>query len=126
MFIKIFTLSLMVLFTSCKTTKETLQDSNNNKMSIEQSDNKVMDTQMLTDGFQIGEIKHLKDSECEYVIIDKATNAKFDPINITEAVFKDFKKDTLKIYYKYRPLRRMNRCPDANPVELIEIKKREG
>lgn len=126
MFIKLFTLSLMVLFTSCKLTKETNQDSNSNAMSAEQSDSKVMDTQMLNDGFQLGQIQQLKNSECKYVIIDKTTNAKFDPVNISEEVFKDFQKDTLKIYYKYRPLRRMNRCTDANPVELIEIKKREG
>lgn len=126
MFIKFFTLCLIVLYTSCKSTKETIQDSNSNVMSIEQSDYKAMDAKMLTDGFEIGEIKHLKNSECEYVIIDQATKSKFDPVNISEEVFKDFQKDTLKIYYKYHPLRMMNRCSEANPVELIEIKKREG
>jgi hypothetical protein len=36
------------------------------------------------------------------------------------------RNDGEKVYYKYRPLRRMNRCTEANPIELVDIKKREG
>lgn len=124
---KIFTLSLLVLFTSCNSTKETVQEAKGGTMNNEQSDDsKAMDAQMLNDGFHLGEIMHLKNSKCEYIIVDLTTKAKFDPINISEEIYKVFKEDNLKIYYKYGPLRMMNRCPDANPIQLTDIKKREG
>ena len=47
-------------------------------------------------------------------------------INILEESYKAMRNDGEKVYYKYRPLRRMNRCTEANPIELIDIKKREG
>jgi len=126
MLTKIFTASLIILFTSCSSSKNTKQEAENNTMNNEQSENKIMDAQIINEGFHLGEIQHLKNSKCEYIIIDLATKAKFDPINISEKTYEAFRKDTQKIYYKYRPLRMMNRCPDANPISLIEIKKREG
>lgn len=117
---------MMLFLTSCNSSKKTVQKTTDNTMSNEQSVNKVMDTQMINDGFHVGEIKHLKNSKCEYIIIDQATKAKFDPINISEETYETLRKDAQKIYYKYRPLRMMNRCTDANPISLIEIKKREG
>ena len=126
MLTKIFTASLLLFFTSCNSAKDTAQEANGNAMNNEQSDNKVIDTQMLNDGFHLGEIKHLKNSECEYIIIDQTTKAKFDPINIFDDTYKSIRIDSVKVYYKYRPLRRMNRCTEANPISLIDIKKREG
>lgn len=126
MLTKIFTVSLLLFFTSCNTSKEATQETNDNAMSNESSNHKIMDSQMVKDGFHLGEIKYLKDSECNYIIIDQTTKAKFDPINISEELYKSVRNDGEKVYYKYRPLRRMNRCPEANPIELIDIKKREG
>lgn len=94
-------------------------------MNNEQLDNKAMDAQMITKGFHLGQIKYLKNSKCEYIIIDQTTKAKFDPINISEEIFKSLRNDGEKIYYKYRPLRMMNRCNEGNPISLLETKKRE-
>ena len=121
MLTKFFTASLIVLFTSCNSSKEVTSDTVNNEAEA-----KIMDSQLINDGFHLGEIQYLKDSECSYIIIDQATKAKFDPINISEESYKSVRNDGEKVYYKYRPLRRMNRCPEANPIELLEIKKREG
>jgi len=126
MFIKIITVSMMVFFTSCNSSKETVKEANDNTMDKEQSDGNVMDAQMLKEGFHLGEIQELKNSKCDYIIIDKTTDAQLDPINISEDSYKAFKKDAQKIYFKFRPLRMMNRCTDANPIQLTEIKKREG
>jgi len=124
MLIKIFTASLLLVLTSCNSSKDVRQETNNNAMNNEEVDHKAMDTQMINDGFKLGEIKHLKNSECTYIIIDENSKAKFDPINISEETYKSIRNDGEKVYYKYRPLRRMNRCPEANPISLIDIKKR--
>lgn len=81
---------------------------------------------MISEGFHIGEIQHLKNSKCTYIIIDQTTKMKFDPINIEDEAYRLFRNDTQKIYYKFRPLRMMNRCTEAQPIQLTEIKKREG
>jgi hypothetical protein len=117
---------MMVLFASCNSSKKTVQETNGNTMTSEQSNDKAMDAQMLNDGFHIGKIKELKNSKCDYIIIDETTHVQLDPINFSEDDYKAYKKDAQKIYFKYRPLRMMNRCTDANPIQLTSIKKREG
>ncbi|MEZ4797160.1 MAG: hypothetical protein R2785_08315 [Flavobacteriaceae bacterium] len=125
MLTKIFTASFLIIFASCKSSQETSNHAETDVINTE-AEIKTMDNDMINEGFHLGEIKHLKESECTYIIIDGATNAKFDPINISEETYKSLRNDGEKVYFKYRPLRRMNRCPEANPIELIEIKKREG
>jgi hypothetical protein len=125
MLIKIVTASFIFILTSCNSYKKSSQEANsesvNNEVKV-----KAMDNQMTGEGFQLGVIRYLKESECSYIIIDQTTEAQFDPINIGEDSYKAIRNDGEKVYYKYRPLRRMNRCPEANPIELIDIKKREG
>jgi len=60
MLIKIFTASLLLVLTSCNSSKDVRQETNNNAMNNEEVDHKAMDTQMINDGFKLGEIKHLK------------------------------------------------------------------
>jgi hypothetical protein len=125
MLMRIFTVSFIIILTSCNSYKES---SNEVKSETTKNDEqiKAMDKEMIGEGFQLGVVKHLKESECSYIIIDQATKAQFDPINILEESYKAMRNDGEKVYYKYRPLRRMNRCTEANPIELIDIKKREG
>lgn len=123
---KLLILNLLLVFTSCNSTKEKVQAENSPIINSKQSDYKTMDAEMINNGFKIGEIKYLKDKECAYIIIDEASNAKFDPVNISDELYQSYKQDNQKIYFKYRPLRMMNRCTEANPISLIDIKKREG
>lgn len=125
MLMKFFTVSFIIILTSCNSYKETSQQAHSGSVNNEAEINN-MDNEMIDEGFQLGVVKHLKESECNYIIIDQTTKAQFDPINITEESYKAIRNDGEKIYYKYRPLRRMNRCTEANPIELIDIKKREG
>ena len=125
MLVKIFTISLIIFFTSCSSSKNTKQETDNNALFNQQSNIEV-DKQMEDEGYQIGTVQYLKNSKCEYIIIDVKTKAKFDPINISEETYNEFRKDAQKVYYKYRGLRMMNRCPEANPIQILEIKKREG
>ena len=78
------------------------------------------DKQMKHDGFDIGHVKYQPESNCDYIIINKDTHVKLDPINIWDKSFIFLKNDIKSVYYKYRPLRRMNRCPEAIPI-LIKI-----
>jgi len=125
MLTKIFAASLILFFTSCDSSKTTIQKAESEANTNEQYQIE-MEKQMISDGFHIGEIQHLKNSKCTYIIIDQTTKAKFDPINIEDEEYKSFRDDTKKIYYKFRGLRMMNRCKEAQPIQLTEIKKREG
>lgn len=84
------------------------------------------DKQMKHDGFDIGHVKYQPESNCDYIIINKDTHVKLDPINIGDKSFIFLKNDIQSIYYKYRPLRRMNRCPEATPILLVTVKKRDS
>lgn len=84
------------------------------------------DNQMMDEGYNIGKIKYQENSKCEYLIVDETTNVKFDPINISEEIYTTFRKDTQKVYFKYRPLRMKNRCLEGQPIQITDIKKREG
>ena len=89
------------------------------------TNNKAMQEQLISEGYSPGTVKLLKNSECTYIIVDEKTNVQFDPINMDDAKFADFKSEGAKIFYKYQPLRRMNRCTEAQPISIIDIKKRE-
>ncbi len=84
------------------------------------------DKQMKHDGFDIGHVKYQPESNCDYIIINKDTHVKLDPINIGDKSFIFLKNDIKSVYYKYRPLRRMNRCPEAIPILLVTVKKRDS
>lgn len=125
MLTKIFAANLILLFTSCDSPKATIQKVESEANTNEQYQVE-MEKQMIGDGFHIGEIQHLENSKCAYIIIDQTTKVKFDPINIEDEEYQSFRNDTQKIYYKFRGLRMMNRCTEAQPIQLTEIKKREG
>lgn len=75
--------------------------------------------------FKLGIIEYVNNSDCTYVIVDEKTQKKFDPINFSSPEYLPFKKNNQLIYYKYRPLRMVNRCYNVQPIEIVDIKKRE-
>lgn len=117
--IKFLVISLLV-FTSCDTSKTAV----NSKLETQAMTSEQMHTMMLNKGYSIGTIKYLDQSKCPYVIFDETTKVLLDPINFEAPKFDEFKRNDEKVYFKYRPLRRMNRCNDASPVELEDLKKR--
>ena len=82
---------------------------------------------MMEAGFLKGVvIKSDVEGDCQYtirVIGDKNYDESYllDPINITN----DYAIDGQKIWFKFAGLRMMNRCEKANPVNILEIAKRE-
>ena len=118
--IKVSQILLICLAISCNSTKN-----NTNKDETITSSTKKIETNLIMNGYSLGTISINKESDCSFIIIDEKSNSKFDPINIEEEKFSIFLKDEKKIYFKYLSLRRMNRCPDALPIKLLDIKKRE-
>ena len=88
-----------------------VQSSNEVKSETTKNDEqiKAMDKEMIGEGFQLGVVKHLKESECSYIIIDQATKAQFDPINILEESYKAMRNDGEKVYYKYTEISNIKR-----------------
>ncbi len=111
-------LTLVVI--SCNATSKVAKDdatndANNIKMNSEK---------MLQDGFKMGTIIYSEvEGDCPYVIDIESDDYQYflDPINLEES----FKKNGEKIWFKFGGLRMPNRCEKANPINIIEIHKRE-
>lgn len=118
--IKFTVILFLAMNSSCDSAKAAASENETETKSIGS-----MDTKYENEGYLPGMVKHQAGTKCVYVIIDEKSGLKYDPINIDEEKYMSFKKNEEKVYFKYRALRMMNRCDDAQPVELEDIKKRE-
>jgi len=117
-----------LVFLSCSSTKNEMENDQKTKSPLgvaKNSIDRVLEERMVKDGYTLGTVLFLKNFDCEYIIKEENAAAKFDAINFESAQYSDFKQDSLKIYFKYKPLRMMNRCKDALPVKLLSIRKRK-
>ncbi len=82
---------------------------------------KIKKAELIPEGFTAGVIQeNTKKEDCLFTILVTSNSGEplyFDPINLDEA----YKKDGIALFFKYRPLRMMNRCQRANPVEIQEM-----
>lgn len=98
----------LLCFTSCKNTEEVAKDNMEEKVAKETFD---------PTGYTAGVIEYSKEKDdCEYTIKLKE-GLYYDPINLEDG----YKKDGMAVYFKFRGLRMMNRCPKANPVSIEEM-----
>jgi len=116
--LKLSTVLFLMISSSCDSAKTAATEESSEKSP------EVMDTKMVQDGYIAGTVKYLKNSECSYILVDEKLQTQYDPINIDEAKFASFKSDASKVYFKFTSLRRMNRCPEARPIQIIDIKLR--
>lgn len=124
-FIKLSLVSLMTFSLSCDTAKSAATNTEKDTENTIVEDSKKMESKNLsTEGYSLGTIAYTKDSKCNYIIVDEKSGAKFDPINIDDKKYASLKSDATKVYYKYRPLRMMNRCDEAQPIELEDMQSR--
>lgn len=100
---------------SKKTTTDAMPDSKKSEIAAK----------MMADGFKMGTIVASEaEGDCPYTIQMEGEDKQayfLDPINLDES----FKKNGEKIWFTYAGLRMMNRCIKANPVNIIDIQKRE-
>ena len=82
-----------------------------------------MNIEKMTDaGFTLGTIAASKEEgDCPYVIQSEinGTTVMYDPTNLEEM----YKKDGMKVWYKYNGLKMMNRCEKASPIKIAEMQK---
>jgi hypothetical protein len=76
-------------------------------------------------GYNEGMVVYQKDSDCPFIIITENSKQKLDPINIEDAEFTAFKQDGIRILFKYKSLRQMNRCDNTIPIQLEAIIKND-
>ncbi|MFT4662903.1 MAG: hypothetical protein ACI8XB_003196 [Patiriisocius sp.] len=89
---------------------------------MEQTDSE--DKNMIEEGYSSGKVVGDESSDCKFTIDldDENYTYLLDPINIED----EFKKDGLMIWVKFSALRMQNRCNNANPVNITDIKIKEN
>ncbi len=113
-------LILIISLKSCNTFKTGEEKQSKGESIVKNND---VNKTLIEEGYSIGRVKYISDSQCSYIIIDREINSEFDPINLEEKKYLPFRKDSMIIYYKYRRLRMPYRCDVIQPIELIDIKK---
>lgn len=115
----------MTLSLSCDTAKSAATNTETDSEKTMVDNSKEMESKDLSsEGYSLGTVTYTKDSKCSYIIVDEKSGAKFDPINIDDKKYASLKSNSTKVYYKYRPLRMMNRCDEAQPIELEDMQSR--
>ncbi|MFT7627272.1 MAG: hypothetical protein ACI9OS_000919 [Ulvibacter sp.] len=117
-FIKtLFALLVIATVVACSSTKT--KDSSNENATTESSNK---DDKMINEGYTKGRIVYSdKPDDCAYTIqLEGKDNLMYDPMNLDV----EFQKHDENIWFTFSPLRRMNRCVKANPINITDIKKR--
>ena len=114
---KLLSLSLLLLLTivSCNTANKATETKNETE---QQMDSK----KMISEGYLAGEISISTDEgDCPVTIMVEGKSGTYylDAINLS----KDFSEAGEKVWFKFTPLRQMNRCEKANPISITEIVK---
>ena len=113
----IFSIIILATVSCCTSSKNTTtgtQGGNDNAMTS--------DKQMMEAGYTKGTVVYSAvEGDCPYTIETTISDNAvfFDPINLEQ----EFKADGTEVWFKYGPLKMMNRCDKASPVSVIEMMK---
>lgn len=111
------TILIVFFFLGCSSTKMKNNSGVDSTIEVKQQNEKF-----LKEGFIRGIIVYSAiESDCKYTIQVIPEGNFFDPINLDDS----FKIDGAKVWFKYYPLRMMNRCDKANPISIDHIELRE-
>ncbi len=108
------------LISSCASKKgNDITTSEESKIESNMNSKKLMLEEGYSDGIIIAS---RTEGDCPFVIDINDENYSYflDPVNLAE----DFKTDGQKIWFKFTASRMPNRCEKANPVWIVDIKKR--
>jgi hypothetical protein len=72
-------------------------------------------------GYTLGTIASKSTGDCPWVITVSDSNVQYDPINIDETKFATLKTKKTAFFFKFLPLRQMNRCDNTAPIQLTEV-----
>jgi len=118
-YLKVLIIVLTFSFSSCNTTNKAVDKTENTENNTIEMNIK----EMASKGYLAGQISFSKvQGDCPITIKVEGENGTYylDPIDLSE----EFKNDGEQIWFKFGPLRRMNRCDKASPISIIEIIKR--
>lgn len=104
---------------SCNSTAKTTEENSAN----DTSQAKMEAIKMKEAGFMSGTIVYSDaEGDCPYTIDVDSDDYQymFDPIDLEEK----YKKDGMKVWFKFGGLRMANRCVKANPVTILEIQEK--
>ena len=60
---------------------------------------------------------------CKWLLkLENDTSVLFDPVNLSE----EFQQGNLEVWVLFTGMRRMNRCPEANPIWIQDMVLRQG
>lgn len=60
---------------------------------------------------------------CTWLLkLENDTSVLFDPVNLSE----EFQRGNLEVWVLFSGMRRMNRCPEANPIWIQDMVLRQG
>ncbi len=119
-FFKIGAIAFLFASIGCNSAKQ---------VTSKENENTTMETakELIGKGYLEAELVNNNTSKgigCSTVIklVNSKSNELLDPINIDEK-YPELKNS--KIWVKYTSLRMKNRCEEARPVTIVDIKKRE-
>jgi len=115
-FLNVSILLLSIFLFSCNSTNNSVSNTSENKTQIDVK-------KMTEDGFIKGTIVTSKvEGDCPITIQVEGKDGPYflDPMDLED----NFKTNGEKVWFKFGPLRRMNRCDKASPISIIEIQKR--
>jgi len=110
--LSIAAIAILLFVISCKSKKA----ASNEAETID------MVNKLKSEGYLRGVVKLSNDDGACPVVIDLDDpnyGYLLDPTNIDE----EFRKNGLAVWVKYIPLRMQNRCDNAHPIEITEIKR---
>lgn len=120
-FKSIIALAMLMFFMSCNSQKKVADTSGDNKEK--QSFNS---TDLIEQGYKEAIFSEIEGSDinCNKVITIVKSGELLDPINIDEFFKGNYSKEE-NVWVKFSSLRMQNRCTNARPIKIIDIKKRD-
>lgn len=112
----------MCIVTSCGSSEKKITTADGTVVT-EAKNEQITDMDYAEQGFLRGVVYAGKEEgSCSFVveILGGIVAQKVDPVDMPES----FKKDQQKVWIKFGGLRQKNRCPEAQPVTIKDIKER--
>ncbi len=115
--LKTIAVSILLINAACNTGKSVAADQNEQEMK------QSIESDYSGEGFTKVLMTGTKSVDCPFILVMDGSNEKLDPVNLEDEKFSIDKKEGASIWIKFQRLRRANRCPEANPVQILEVKQ---
>ena len=118
--IKSTLLGLLLIASGCDASKTSASE----ETKTADTSKSMTNQEMMDQGYNAAIFVYDDKSKCPIVMELQESKEKLDPVNIDEDKFSQLRQEGNTVYVKFRRLRMMNRCPEAAPVEIDDLKQR--